>query len=191
MPSSPTVAEPAPTADENDADANANHWRAATRWSVASVAWTAGSSATSIAAGVATGTLLLVVFGAVGLMDLAGSVVLTAQFRHALRHESMSTTRERRALFVIAAGLATIAAVTVVVSCVHLVQHDSPRFSALGSSVAAASIVALSILATGKRNVAASVGSRALLADSHLSAVGALFATFTLGGTFAATRLGW
>jgi len=166
--------------------------RQAIRWSVASVAWTAVASTVAIVGGLASHSLLLVVFGAVGALDGAGSTVLALHFRHALRHERISERHERRALIAIATGMALIAAATAIQSANRLVggNHDT-EFSVVGTAVAAASIVALSVLAAGKRRIAARIRSRALLADSHVSAMGAVLALCTTLGTVATNALGW
>jgi divalent metal cation (Fe/Co/Zn/Cd) transporter len=170
---------------------DAHELHRAVRWSGASVAWTLGSSILAITAGVTSGSLLLVVFGSVGAVDLLGSVVLISQFRHVLRHQATSEERERRALLVIALAMTTIATVTIVVSALHLWQHATVGSSTVGSFVAAGSVVALPVLAAGKHRVGRRIASRALVADAQLSAIGGALATFTLTGTLAATTLGW
>jgi len=166
--------------------------RSAIRWSVASVVWTAVASSVAIAGGLVAHSMLLVVFGAVGALDGAGSPVLTLHFRHALHHERISERRERQALIAIAAGMALIAIATTIQSVQRLISenHDT-HFSIVGTTVAAASIVALSVLATGKARIAARIGSRALLADSHVSAMGAVLAVCTSMGTIATHAFGW
>jgi divalent metal cation (Fe/Co/Zn/Cd) transporter len=47
------------------------------------------------------------------------------------------------------------------------------------------------VLAPGKRRIAQRVGSRALLADSHVSAMGAVLAVCTSVGTIATNALDW
>jgi divalent metal cation (Fe/Co/Zn/Cd) transporter len=163
----------------------------AVRWSAATVVWTFTSSVIAVVAGLASGSLLLVVFGAVGGVDLLGSVVLVFQLRHTLHHEVASPARERQALVVIAVAMGAIATVTMVVSVLHLVDHATPSSSLVGSLVAGGSVVALPVLAAGKRRLALLLDHRALLADSQLSAMGGALAAFTLLGTAAATGLGW
>jgi divalent metal cation (Fe/Co/Zn/Cd) transporter len=163
----------------------------ALRWSAATVVWTLTSSAIAIAAGLASGSLLLVVFGAVGAVDLLGSVVLVSQLRHTLHHERVSPERERQALLVIALAMGTIAAVTAVVSVLHLVHRSTPGSSAVGYVVAGCSVVVLPVLSWGKRRLARLLDNRALLADAQLSAMGGALALFTLAGTAASTALGW
>ena len=166
--------------------------RRAVRWSVASVVWTAIASSVAIVGGILAGTLLLVVFGAVGVLDGAGSIVLALHFRHALHHERISERRERQALVAIAVGMAVIALATTAQSVHRLVAgHHDTQFSVVGTSVAVVSIGVLAVLATGKRRIASRIGSRALLADSHVSAMGAVLAACTSVGTIATYTLDW
>jgi divalent metal cation (Fe/Co/Zn/Cd) transporter len=160
-------------------------------WSIASVAWTVCGSTAAIVSGVAVGSLLLVVFGAVGLLDAVGSIVLIEHFRHALHHETISEERERRALLAIASGMAVIAVATTIESSHRLVSRNTGEFSAVGTAVAAASIVALAILGAGKLRIGARIDSRALVADGHVSMMGSVLAVCTCVGTIATSALDW
>jgi divalent metal cation (Fe/Co/Zn/Cd) transporter len=160
------------------------------RWSAASVTWTMVASTTTIAAGLAADSLLLVAFGAVGAVDLIGSVVLFVHFRHALRHVAIHEARERVALLVIATAMGVIAAGTIALSALHLAHHTVARTSTLGTVVAGASVVTLTVLARGKIGVGRVV-SRALVADGHLSIVGALLAAVACVGTIATSVFNW
>jgi divalent metal cation (Fe/Co/Zn/Cd) transporter len=131
--------------------------------------------------------LLLVAFGAVGALDAVGSMVLVVHFRH----PTHSHRRERRALQIIATGMAVIALVTVVVSIHRLADHSHSRASGLGVAVAASSVVVLMVLAIGKGRVGRRIGSRALVADSHVSTMGSFLALLTVAGTIVSTHLGW
>ena len=179
---------PAPT---GDFATERVHLRDAHRWSLATVLWTVVASAIAIAAGVAAGSLLLVAFGAIGTLDAIGSVVLVIHFRHALRHEAISARHERIALATIAAGMAFVALTTAVASGHRLIGHTGADSSPIGVSIAACSVVALAVLAGGKRRAGSRVASRALIADSHVSTVGALLALFTVAGTTATSTLSW
>lgn len=154
--------------------------------------WTAIAGSVAIASGIVVGSLLLVVFGAVGALDGAGSTVLALHFRHALHHEQISEQRERQALIAIAAGMGLIAIATTIQSLSRLVGgNHTTEFSAVGTAVAAASIAALAVLAAGKQRIATRIGSRALLADSHVSAMGAVLALCTSVGTVVTNAFGW
>src|SRR5262245_7685183 len=71
------------------------HLRAGLRVSTASICWTVVTSAAAVALGLAKGSVVLVAFGAVGTLDVVGSVALVAHFRHALRHDAISDRYER------------------------------------------------------------------------------------------------
>jgi divalent metal cation (Fe/Co/Zn/Cd) transporter len=166
--------------------------RTALHWSMASVVWTVAASTAAVVAGITAGSLLLVVFGSIGALDAAGSVVLVLHFRHALHHEAISGVREHRALLVIASGMAAIALATAVESVHRLARHGaSTEFSAVGTGVAGASIVVLAVLATAKHRIGDRVGSRALVADSQVSGLGAVLALCTCAGTAASDAFDW
>jgi divalent metal cation (Fe/Co/Zn/Cd) transporter len=166
-------------------------YRRALRWSIASVAWTLLASGIAIGAGLVAGSLLLIAFGAIGLLDAAGSAVLVTHFRHALHHEAMSDRRERFALVAIACGMTVIAAGTAAMSVRRLLDDNDVKSSPLGIAIAGLSVVVLAVLARGKHDAGTRVNSRALIADAHVSAMGAGFALFTVGGTLSASALGW
>jgi divalent metal cation (Fe/Co/Zn/Cd) transporter len=165
--------------------------RAARRVSEVSVVWTVIASALAIALGVVSGSAVLTAFGAIGVVDAIGSIALVHHFRHALRAEELSDRFERRAHYIVIAGLGIIGATTIVASALRLVTHASADVSSAGTVVAAVSLGALTALSARKRWVAHRVGSRALLADAHLSTIGALQAAVALAGLVAAVWLGW
>lgn len=68
----------------------------AVQWSAASIGWSVVASGCAIVVGVSTGSLLLVVFGAAGALDMVGSVALFAHFRHAVRQVSRRIGRSGR-----------------------------------------------------------------------------------------------
>jgi divalent metal cation (Fe/Co/Zn/Cd) transporter len=171
--------------------ADESHLDAAIAWSAASVAWTVLASSVAIGAGIATASLLLIAFGAIGTLDAAGSFVLVLHFRHARAHEAISAEHERRALVAIAVAMLVIASATAAESVHRLSAHGHARTSVVGIAVAAASVVVLAVLAGGKHRVGTRIESRALVADSHVSAMGAFLAVVTLAGTVAAGALGW
>ena len=164
--------------------------RAGIRVSWASVAWTITSSSAAIVAGLLARNLVLVVFGLTGLLDAAGSVTLALHFRHALRNEQLSETRERVALRIVSSGLIAIGLYTIVESIRRLIVSPPMRDSTFGAVIAAGSILALGILALRKRAIARRVRSNALLADGWLSATGAGLAAIALLGTILSARSG-
>jgi divalent metal cation (Fe/Co/Zn/Cd) transporter len=161
------------------------------RVSILGAVWTLGASATGIWIGATLGSLSLIAFGGVGILDAAGSVTLAVHFRLTQTATHRAGQVERVAFHVITAGLIAVGLATGAVSVLHLVNHDGARQSLAGTLIAGLSVVVLSMLALRKRWLAVRIPSRALLADSHLSAVGAVLAAVTLAGTVATGSLGW
>jgi divalent metal cation (Fe/Co/Zn/Cd) transporter len=80
---------------------------------------------------------------------------------------------------------------TAAVSVLHLLDRQASKNSVGGVVLAGASFVALVVLSVRKHHVSVRLPSHALLADSRLSAVGAVLAAVTLGGTVASRSPGW
>jgi divalent metal cation (Fe/Co/Zn/Cd) transporter len=165
--------------------------RAAVRVSVVSVAWTLATSAAAIVAGIVDHTLVLLVFGLTGLLDAVGSAALTLHFRHALKHERVSEERERVALRIVSAGLLVIGVSTTVESVRRLIGNAPGHGSSVGTAIVATSLVVLALLTVAKRRAAVRVSSRALWADSWLSATGIGLSAITIAGVVAGKGRGW
>ncbi|HZN15747.1 MAG TPA: cation transporter [Acidimicrobiales bacterium] len=163
--------------------------RAGLRVSTTSLVWTAVTSTTAVVVGVASHTLVLVAFGATGVLDGAGSLALVLHFRHALRHEAISEARERLAHRIVGIGLIVTGVATAAESIRRLAVHAESHRSTFGAGLAAASIVVLALLARRKIAVAARIPSPALRADGLLSATGALLAVVAVLG--AAVTIAW
>jgi divalent metal cation (Fe/Co/Zn/Cd) transporter len=164
--------------------------RTALRISATSAAWTVVASASAIIIGFAGGSLALVALGVVGVLDCAASATLVTHFRDA-RGGGTAEWLERLALHVVTAALVAVGLATGVASVLHLLNGDEVTGSLSGVILAAVSLVALTLLSWRKRHVSVRLPSHALLADSHLSAVGAILAAVTLAGTTASSSLEW
>ena len=167
------------------------HVRSAFLISLQSVVWTVVASTLAIALGVTGHSAVLVAFGAIGFVDAFGSIALVYHFRHALRHDALSRQLEDIAHRIVVIGLFSVGVGAVAVGVARLVAGSTGTSSNAGSALAAISLVALIGLSARKRSLARRVGSRALLADGRLSAVGAMQAGVTLFGTATARWLGW
>jgi len=141
--------------------------------------------------GSGAGSLVLVSFGAAGLLDAVGSAMLVVHFRHALRHEEFSQRHERLALRLVTGGLIAVGSLTAIESGRRLLQGVHPRTVAGGVALAGTSALVLGLLSQRKRRIAGHIPSRALLADGWLSAVGALLAAVTVAGTGLTAAFGW
>jgi divalent metal cation (Fe/Co/Zn/Cd) transporter len=164
--------------------------RSAGRVSVLSAVWTVVASSAGIWVGIEFASLALIAFGVVGILDAAGSVTLALHFGVTNADRDRGDRVERVALAIITAGLVSVGVATAGVSVLHLVNGSAARQSDAGIAIAGASMAVLTLLALRKRWLAVRIPSHALLADSHLSAIGAVLAVVTLAGTVA-TSAGW
>lgn len=159
--------------------------------SLISVIWTLLSSALAIAIGLGSHQLVLVAFGAVGVVDAVGSVALTYHFRHALRSDELSERFEALAHRVVLVGLGSVGSAAVAIGAIRVATGDSGGSSNAGVALAGVSLVVLLGLSRQKQQIARRVESSALRSDGHLSGVGATFAAITLAGTGFERWLGW
>ncbi|HET7488862.1 MAG TPA: hypothetical protein VFJ85_13115 [Acidimicrobiales bacterium] len=155
--------------------------------SLQSVAWTLVAGSASIAIGVAQGSAVLTAFGAIGLVDAVGSAALAHHFHHGLRHAALADHLERLAHRVVLAGLLAVGVGAMAAGAVRLAADRATESSALGTAIAAASLLVLLVLCRRKRRLATEVGSPALRSDGFLSGIGAAQASVTLGGAAAAS----
>lgn len=159
--------------------------------SMASIAWTALTSAIALGFGIRAGSVVLVAFGAVGLFDLAGSVALVAHFRHAMRHDAISERHERVAHLVVSYGMLTVGIATLVGGAIRLAGDTRTHEPALGLVVSAASIVVLAYLGIRKRRIGRRIPSEALVTDGSLSLTGSGTAVCAVGGLALNESFGW
>jgi divalent metal cation (Fe/Co/Zn/Cd) transporter len=159
--------------------------------SAQSVAWTVVASSIAIALGAHDRSAVLGAFGAIGFVDAFGSIALLFHFRHALRHDVLSERLESIAHRVVVTGLLVVGLGAVVIGLARLVAGTKGSSSSAGTALAAISLVVLVILSLRKQRLGRAIASPAMVADGHLSGVGAMQAAVTLFGTGAARWLGW
>lgn len=166
--------------------------RSGVRVSALSIAWTVVASTVAIVIGAWAANLVLIAFGCTGLLDAAGSVALVVHFRHALKHETFSERHEHVAFLIVTGGLILVALATVVESLSRLLTQTQTQGgqTAVGTGVAAASVVVLAVLSGRKVALGRAIPSQALLADGLLSATGAVLAVVTVLGTLLSS-VGW
>src|SRR5215210_3795687 len=114
--------------------------------STASIAWTVVSGTLAVIVGLSTGSLVLVAFGFTAILDAAGSAALVVNFRHALRHDAISTHLEHRALRVVTLGLIAVGSLTGLESVRRLVSGVTAEAAPAGLVLAALSTVVLAVL---------------------------------------------
>lgn len=167
-----------------------NDLHAGLRVSVISVVWTVIASSIAVVAGISDVSLVLIAFGLTSLLDAAGSFVLALHFRHALGQSAVTLKSERLALRVVSIGLIVVGVSTAVESVRRLFANETGHGSFVGATVAAASSIVLGALMVAKRRIARRLPSDALMADSWLTATGAMLAVIAVVGTILVTGSG-
>ena len=168
--------------DNRAAPLNVPDLRAGLRVSQISLVWTVAAGVFAIVIGVTSNSLVLVAFGAIGLLDGIGSGSLIVHFRHSLRHEAISQEHERIALTIVTVGMGVIGVLTIADSAYRLGTGSTSHSGPIGSALAGTSIIVLAWLALSKRRIAKRIPSHALHSDGWVSAMGSLLALVALAG---------
>jgi divalent metal cation (Fe/Co/Zn/Cd) transporter len=168
-----------------------NALRRALYISYASVAWSVVAGTVSVAVGVRSSSTALVGTGTDLIADLVSSLVLVWRFRVELHGGRPGHEVEHRAHLVAATALLVVAVGVAAGSTAKLASGHGAEADALGEAVAAATLVALPLLAIGKRRIAAAVPSPALRTDAAITFVGAATAGLSLVGLVLTEAYNW
>ena len=148
--------------------------------SVLSIAWNGIAGSIAVAVALGSGSLSLLGFGADAVIDSVASVALIWRFLVEARQPVRAARVERLAERVVGIALIALALYLVVGSVRSLAAQAQPDASLVAVALLLASAVALPPLALAKYRIAARLGSRALRADSILTAVAGLLAVVSL-----------
>lgn len=144
----------------------------------------------AIAAGVVSGSVALVSFGADSAIEVTSS--LAAHWR--LRADLDAARRqhaERLTHRIIGWCFLALALYVTVESVGTLVQRDAPEASAAGLAILILSVIVMPVVARESRKVARALGSRALEADSSQTSLCAYLSAIALAGVGLNAALGW
>lgn len=156
--------------------------RSAIRVSLVSVAYGAVVGLGALVAGLVAGSLSLIGFALGQVIDASASLLLLYRFHVESVDDSRTAGLEQRALRVIS-WLLVLAGLYVGVEAVRaLASAAHAQSTRVGIVIAATSVLVLPGLAYRKRRLSRLLGSRALRADSFLTAVAAILAAITLIG---------
>jgi divalent metal cation (Fe/Co/Zn/Cd) transporter len=147
-------------------------------WNVAGVVVLAGAA-------YAAGSVALAAFGLDSLIEIGASTVVLWELSGA------GERRQRRALRLIGAAFAALAAYLAVQSTAVLVTGYHPGSSRTGIAWTAVTAVVMFALAFGKRRTGIALGNPVLRAEGRVTAVDALLATAVLAGLAANAAAGW
>lgn len=155
------------------------------------IAWNSVEGVAGVAAGLASGSIALVGFGADSYIEVfAGSVILWRLRRE--RHGSeLSRAAERRAVRLIAVTFILLAVGVGAESVRQLVVGAAPEESPVGIALAVVSLVVMPVLARAKRQVGERLGSRAVTADATETTLCVWLSAILLVGLGANALLGW
>ena len=172
------------------ADPRAAATRRGRRLEYLTILWTSLEALIGIAAGLVAGSIALVGFGVDSVIEISSGAVLLWRLRSDACDER-AERRERIALKLVGLSFFALAAYVAVEAAKALWLRQAPERSLVGIGLAAASLIAMPLLARAKRRVARSLASGALQADSRQTDLCAYLSAILLGGLLLNAALGW
>jgi divalent metal cation (Fe/Co/Zn/Cd) transporter len=153
----------------------------AARLSALTVAWNTVVGSAAVVTAISTGSLSLIGFGINAVVDSSVSILLVWRFHAEDRgHVERAERAEVRAEHMAGIAFCLIAVYLTVQSVRALVDAGTFESTTFGIAEAGASLVVLPFIARAKYVLALRIGSRALRADSILSAAGVALAAVAL-----------
>jgi divalent metal cation (Fe/Co/Zn/Cd) transporter len=137
-------------------------------------------------AAIAAASLALAAFGVDSLIEIVASAVVVWQ----LKGEEGSQ-RERQALRIIAIAFVLLAIYIGIQATVSFASHTHPRHSILGIAWLAVTVVAMLVLATGKRTTGQRLQNRVLETEARVTAIDGVLAGAILLGVVLNAIVGW
>jgi divalent metal cation (Fe/Co/Zn/Cd) transporter len=154
------------------------------------VAWNSFEALVALICGAMAGSIALIGFGLDSLIEVSSGGILLWRLRSD-HDDARREAAERRALKLVGASLLGLAAYVAADSALSLLRHEAPERSLPGILLAAASLIAMPLLARAKRRVASTIASRALHADSRQTDICAYLSAILLLGLLLNAALGW
>ena len=171
--------------------ASSDSLQAAIRVSQLSCGWNLVAGGAGAITGLVAGSLALAGFGLDALVDAAASAVLVHRIHAGRQNPDAADALELRAGRVIGVVLIFVGLFVGLSSAHALLTASHPERTDVGMLIAVTSIAVLPPLAIWKRRIAERVDSRALRADSTLTAIAAALALGALLGLVLTRTLEW
>lgn len=149
------------------------------------IGWNGIEALVSVAAGVAAGSTALIGFGVDSAIESASGAALL------WRLQDEGEAREQLALRLVGGSLLLLALYVAYEGGSALLEREPPEVTYAGIAIAALSLLVMPWLARQKRTVAASIGSRALHADSRQTSICAYLSAILLAGLGLNVLFGW
>lgn len=151
------------------------------------LAWNSLEAVASLIAGLLAGSIALVGFGVDSVIEVSSGSILLWR----LGAGADAERRESLALRLVGISFLALAAYVVYESVSNLTRHEPPEKTLAGVIIAAASLIAMPLLARAKRRVAQALNSGAMHADSRQTDICAYLSAILLGGLLLNFLLGW
>jgi divalent metal cation (Fe/Co/Zn/Cd) transporter len=155
------------------------------RLEYATLGWNVVGVGIVIAAAVAARSVALAGFGLDSLIEIFASVIVVWQLK------GVNEDRERRALRLIGGAFFALAIYVFVQAAYVLVLQARPGTSLPGILWLAATLVAMLLLASGKRATGAHLGNAVLMTEAHVTLIDAYLAGAVLIGLVLNALFGW
>jgi cation diffusion facilitator family transporter len=157
------------------------------------VAWNVIEGVVAIGAGIVTGSVSLVAFGADSFIEVISAVALLWRLRKAGPHASAAErgAAEQRALYLVAATFFLLAAYITYEAIGALLSREGPENSTVGLVLSVVSLLVMPTLAYGKQRTGREMGSEALQADAMETWVCSYLSLALLVGVGLNAAFGW
>ena len=167
--------------------------RRGVRLEVFTVAWNAVEGVVAIGAGIATGSVSLIGFGADSFIEVISAIALLWRLRKAGPEASAEErgSAEKRALYLVAATFFLLAAYITYEAVGALLSGEGPEDSAVGLVLSVVSLLVMPALAYGKQRTGREMGSEALKADAAETWVCSYLSFALLMGVGLNAAFGW
>lgn len=153
------------------------------------IGWNLLEGVIAVGSGLLVGSIALVGFGADSFIEcLSGAALL---WRLHLDDPTRRERAEQTALKLVGVSFLLLGAYVGFDAVKSLVYREPPETSYVGMALAALSLVVMPLLARAKREVAASINSRALQADSRQTDICAYLSAILLAGLGLNALFGW
>lgn len=159
-----------------------------TRLEYLTIGWNLLEGVVAVIAGVLAGSIALLGFGLDSAIEVFSGAVILWRLRPV---RASSQKAEQLAVRLVGASFIALAAYIVYDAVDSLLRHDAPQESVPGIILAAASLIAMPLLARAKRRVARDLNSGAMQADSRQTDFCAYLSAILLAGLLLNAFLGW
>jgi cation diffusion facilitator family transporter len=157
------------------------------------LAWNVIEGCVAVGAGVVTGSVSLVAFGADSFIEVISAIALLWRLRKAGPHASAQErgAAERRALYLVAATFFLLAAYITYEAVGALLSREGPENSTVGLVLSVVSLLVMPALAYGKQRTGRAMGSASLQADAVETWVCSYLSLALLAGVGLSAAFGW